>query len=1199
MNQLAENQQTSAHAIDENVLRRLMGGYVPPNSDLVSVVRFWAEVQPDAPAFCFTDGENFENDACLTFRQLDAAARNIAGYLQKLGVTKGQRVLLIYPPVFDFVSGFLGCLYAGAVAVPAFPPRRNRKGQRIHGIARDCQANVALTTQQVRQQIEGDVNWVEWEAISIVATDFMTENYEELWTPPAIAPDSLAVLQYTSGSTGDPKGVMLSHGNLVRNSELIMLAFENRRENIGVSWLPTYHDMGLIGGIVEPLWMGSQVVMMSPMAFLQKPIRWLKTISHYRCTTSGGPNFAFELCLDKIEDEELEGIDLSSWTTAFNGAEPVRANTLRRFMDRFASVGFPKEAFLPCYGMAETTLIVTGGPPAEPPVIETFDSAELDQKRVRVCDADAEGARALVGSGAILPGETVYIVDPETRQVLSPGEIGEIWVNSPSVGQGYWEKEEITEQVFQAKTNEGEGPFLRTGDLGFVHEGQLFVAGRLKDMIIVRGVNKYPQDIEQTAEQAHDLLQSGLMAAFDFVADDRERLVITAEVQKRAGENDWDEVIKAIRRDVSASHDMAPDAVVLVRFGTLPRTSSGKIQRHACRDLFERDSLKVIADWRAWQIDLPEGEPMIAASTMQPSGNGQVGASADPTAKTPDHEIVDIVMDAIRAVARERAKQLDLDTNIVLDLGLDSLERMQIAHSLEQTFDGRFPEHVLQDIETVREVADAIARHMGKKRIRRDLVPTETGLKPADSREVNAEDYVFDQLPEYRRLKRTKAQFEMTGIPNPYFSVHQGTVRDTTVINGRKLVSFASYNYLGMSGDPAVTEAVVEAAKNYGTSVSASRLVSGEKPLHGELESELADWIGTEAAVVMVGGHATNETTIGHLVGPGDLILHDALSHNSIIQGAILSGARRRPFPHNDWKALESILEEVRASYRRILIVIEGVYSMDGDYPELPRFVEIKDKYKAWLMVDEAHSIGTMGTTGRGIGEHFGVPGTAVDIWMGTLSKSFGSCGGYIAGNQALIDLLKYTAPGFVFSVGLSPTNTAAAIASLRTLKEHPERVQTLHERSQLFLNEAKKRRLNTGQSGDTPVIPVITGNSLHALMLSNKMYEAGINVQPILYPAVEESAARLRFFITCTHTEEQIVQTVEIAANAMADMEKSGSVSTIFPCSRAPASNLPVIAGSIVSIISETGPWPRMLPSRMAIMLDAIWTISSSWWLT
>jgi 8-amino-7-oxononanoate synthase len=338
-----------------------------------------------------------------------------------------------------------------------------------------------------------------------------------------------------------------------------------------------------------------------------------------------------------------------------------------------------------------------------------------------------------------------------------------------------------------------------------------------------------------------------------------------------------------------------------------------------------------------------------------------------------------------------------------------------------------------------------------------------------------------------------------------------------------------------MSGDPAVGQAAKEAIDRFGTSVSASRLVSGEKTIHRELEREIADFVGTDDAIVYVGGHSTNETTIGHLFGPGDLILHDALAHNSIIQGAILSGARRRPFPHNDWKAVDELLEEVRHDYRRVLVVVEGVYSMDGDYPDLPKFLEVKERHKAIMMVDEAHSIGTMGATGRGIAEHFGVTAREGDLWMGTLSKSFGSCGGYIAGCKEVIEYLKYTAPGFVYSVGISPSNAAAALAALRLLKQQPERVAQLKDRSRLFLELAREHGLNTGMSKDSPVVPVIIGNSLHALQLSRRLFERGINVQPILYPAVEEEAARLRFFITSTHTEAQIRQSVEAVAEEAA----------------------------------------------------------------
>ena len=1118
------------------------GAPVPPRSDLPAVLQHWAVHRPERIAFYYTDGDD-GRDISLTYAQLDAAARNVAGYLQKLGAA-GQRVLLVYPPVLDFVIGFFGCLYAGATAVPAYPPRRNRKGQRIHGIAHDCQAQLALTNEQIRQQIEGDANWVEWESISIVATDSLACDYSQNWANPRLQPDDLAVLQYTSGSTGNPKGVMLTHANLVRNTEMIMHAFHVRQDSCGVSWLPTYHDMGLVGGILMPIFAGCPLTLMSPMSFLQQPIRWLRAISRQGATISGAPNFAYQLCVDKIPDEELKDIDLSSWTTAFNGAEPIRPATLDQFTKRFAKVGFDRRAFLPCYGMAETTLIVSGGPQTELPLVECFDAHELEANRVVPCTDNAQGARELVGCGQILPGEKVFIVHPETLELLADDRIGEIWVSSPSVGKGYWEKEEATQETFDAHMADGSGPYLRTGDLGFIYKNQVFVAGRLKDMIIVRGVNRYPQDIEQTAEMAHEALRGGLVAAFAANAVDRERLVICAEIPRKDG-SDWNAVIQAIRRDVTQHHDLPPDAVLLVRMGTLPRTSSGKVQRHACKREYEEESLKVVAGWKAWELDLPRSEPMIAASSVaRDSGNGKatatIGTVAVPTAAAPDHEIVDIVMDAVRAVAQERAKELELDTNIVLDLGLDSLERMQIAHSLEQTFGGRFPEEVIQEIETIRQIAAAIETHLGKVRIRRDLVPTPTGLKPVDSREIPAEDYRFDQLPEYRKLKRTMAQFALTGVPNPYFTVHEGITRDTTRIAGRELISFASYNYIGMSGDPEVTAAVKEAAEKYGTSVSASRLVSGEKDLHGQLERKLAEWVGVDASVVMVGGHATNETTIGHLVGPGDLIVHDSLSHNSIVQGSILSGARRRPFPHNDWQALESILSEVRASYRRILVVVEGVYSMDGDFPDLPRFIDIKKRYKSWLMVDEAHSMGTMGKTGRGIGEHFGIDPRDVDIWMGTLSKSFGSCGGYIAGCNELIEYLRYTAPGFVFSVGLSPPNAAASLASLRVLGEQPERVATLQARARLFLEEAKRRRLNTGDSGQTAVIPVITGNSLHALLLSRKLFEKGINVQPILHPAVEESAARLRFFVNSTHSEEQIRYAVAATADSLIEVHRT-----------------------------------------------------------
>jgi 8-amino-7-oxononanoate synthase len=342
-----------------------------------------------------------------------------------------------------------------------------------------------------------------------------------------------------------------------------------------------------------------------------------------------------------------------------------------------------------------------------------------------------------------------------------------------------------------------------------------------------------------------------------------------------------------------------------------------------------------------------------------------------------------------------------------------------------------------------------------------------------------------------------------------------------------------------MAHDPQVAAAAKAAIDRYGTSAGASRLVSGEKQVHRDLEHALAAFLGTAAALAFVSGHATNVTTIGHLLGPEDLIVHVVLAHTSIIQGAQLSGATRRVYAHNDWSAADALLSEMRPRYRRVLIAIEGVYSMDGDYPDLPRFVELKKTHKTLLLVDEAHSLGTMGATGRGLGEHFGTTRTDIDLWIGTLSKSLASCGGYIAGSTELVEYLKYTAPGFVYSVGLSPASAAAALAALTVLQREPQRVARLRELAALFLKLARQRGLNTGSAAGTPVIPVIVGSSVKSLRLANALFERGINVQPILHPAVPDHSARLRFFITTNHSQEQIRATVHATADELARLQR------------------------------------------------------------
>lgn len=418
---------------------------------------------------------------------------------------------------------------------------------------------------------------------------------------------------------------------------------------------------------------------------------------------------------------------------------------------------------------------------------------------------------------------------------------------------------------------------------------------------------------------------------------------------------------------------------------------------------------------------------------------------------------------------------------------------------------------------------ELIRRFLGRK-------TGQAGSLPAVSGQAGIPEafHRFDRFPGYEKLLVPQVAAKRLGVVNPFFKVHEGVAGATTQIDGRVFVNFSSYNYLGLAGHPRVNKAARDAIERYGTSASASRLVAGERPVQRELEEALAALYEVDDCVVFVSGHATNVTTIGYLFGPRDLVIHDSLIHNSVLDGIKLSGAARRGFPHDDPGALEAILNEIRGQFDRVLIVIESLYSMDGDIPELPRFIEIKNRFKAFLMIDEAHSLGVLGETGRGIREHFGIAGKAVDIWMGTLSKTLAGCGGFIAGERALVEHLKYAAPGFVYSVGIAPPLAAASLEALRIMLEEPERVARLRARGQQFLQLARECGIDTGLSQGYAIVPAVAGSSLRAAKLSNQLFERGINVQPIIYPAVEERAARLRFFVSSMHSEMQVRTAVE-----------------------------------------------------------------------
>src|SRR5829696_2523632 len=463
--------------------------------------------QPDQLAYTFLlDGET--NELHLTYGELQRRAQAIGATLQRIGA-KGERALLLYTPGLDFIEGFFGCLYAGIVAVPAYPPdpaRLNRTLPRLQAVITDAQATLVLTTSPTLEMAKlifaeaPDLKALHW-----FATDIVAANVDEVSQPECARSGDLAFLQYTSGSTGHPRGVMLTHANLLHNASLIFQVYEHTETDSYVSWLPVFHDMGFMMGVLQPLFAGIRSIVMSPTSFLQRPSRWLEAISRYKATTSGGPNFAYELCARKVGTAEREGLDLSSWQVAFNGAEPVRAGTLRRFAAAFAPCGFRAAAFRPCYGLAEATLLVSGWRQEGEPRVRALDAEALERHEA-VDAADAARSRELVSCG--LGVQTVLAVDPESGEPFPPGRVGEIWVAGPSVAQGYWERPEETAAIFGARLADGtgarlaggNGPFLRTGDLGFVSAGEVFLTGRLKDLIILRGRNHYLQNEKATTE---------------------------------------------------------------------------------------------------------------------------------------------------------------------------------------------------------------------------------------------------------------------------------------------------------------------------------------------------------------------------------------------------------------------------------------------------------------------------------------------------------------------------------------------------------------------------------------------------------------------------------------------------------------------------------------------------------------------------
>ena len=572
--------------------------------NLLSILDQRVSQTPEKLAYIFLkDRENQEQT--ITYQQLSQISKRIAARLQTL-IPSGARALLLYPQGLEFITAFLGCLSAGIVAVPAYPPKRNQKNSRLIAIIEDCQPQIILTTSSLLDNIQPKIkDLLDLSITQFLAMDNLNDDESFEFHLPEISGNTLAFLQYTSGSTGSPKGVMISHDNIARNSVYIQKAFQLTEKSVSVTWLPSFHDMGLIDGIIQPLYTGFLGVVMSPESFLKNPILWLQAITKYRATHSGGPNLGYELCVQRINSEQQKSLDLSSWVSAYNGAEPIRRKTLDNFINKFRSSGFRSQYFYPCYGMAEATLMISGGNIEDEPVYLNVQSDFLENNQIVEAEKDSENYQELVGCGQVWLDTEVKIIDPESCLECGENQVGEIWVSGASIAQGYWQQAEKTIATFQAKlaNTTDERNFLRTGDRGFLRAGELFITGRIKDVIIIWGRNHYPQDIEYSVQHSHQALRLDCGAAFSIEIDNQEKLVIVQEVERTYLSNlNANEVFFAIREAVALHHALQVYAIALIKPASIFKTSSGKIQRHACRHGFLTETLAIVGQWQQNQL---------------------------------------------------------------------------------------------------------------------------------------------------------------------------------------------------------------------------------------------------------------------------------------------------------------------------------------------------------------------------------------------------------------------------------------------------------------------------------------------------------------------------------------------------------------------------------------------------------------------
>lgn len=1173
----------------------------PAIETLGDLLEHRAASNPKRASFVWYDES--EHESSLTYAELYERASAIAARLNDGQC--GARTLLLCPPGLEFIKAFFGCILAGSVAVPAYAPdprRLQRSLARLLGIVRDCEIDQVLTVESMIPMIRSVVGTLpEFDDVRLLATDLDDTSNEGVWRRPSSRASDVAVVQYTSGSTSRPKGVVLDHGNILANAAAIRRVCRLGPDRCMALWLPPYHDMGLFGGIVQPLYADMPVHLMSPLDFIRDPRRWLSMITRSRATISGGPNFAYDRAVRKISHEHDHELDLSSWQVAFSGSEPVRGASLKAFAERFSDCGFNTKALFPVYGLAEATLMVTAPELGQAPRIEKVDGSSLREKGRAVRAGNAQGGYPVVSCGRVIDDHELEIVDPETRCRRGESEVGEIWVKGPSVSRGYLGKPDESRDRFAATLEDGNGPFLRTGDLGFRVDGDLFITGRAKELIIVRGRNFHPHDIERIAEGAATVLRQGCSAAFQSQDDSGQGGAVTLVLETTSSSDDANvqQVLFDVRRTVQGALDLQLDVVVLAEPGSVPKTSSGKVQRALCAKTLTAGDIKEVGRWVS-----PETRALVVPPSRPPCPSAQ--------------EVQSWLFEKIGALSGVPVDSVTPDADFAL-LGLDSVTVTDLISELDVWIGREIPQSFLAE-SNIGSFATLVAGFAAEERAehppdapleqrdeparprangtrlrapRRSLIPHVNRWSGRNTWE-HSSPLAFLNAPGRDLFARTDAysdfcqgmqrdqlySFELARIDEREGGQVLIETRDR---ERRWAVDLSSHDYLGLTRHPKVIEATRLAIEEFGVGASGATLLNGNTPVHRALEAELAEWLGKEAVALCPSGFSMMSGVTSGLLRPSDIVFFDEYSHASLLDGIRLSGARSIRFPHNNVDALQKLMARYRSECRGAMIVTDGVCSIDGSCALVGELATLARTYEARLVVDDAHGIGTIGD-GRGT-----TVGHTVDLVGGVLSKALGACGGFVAGERRVVDYIRFFGRSACATTNVSVANAAAALASLRLIRSEPDRVTQLQQKVQDFRVTLRKEGIQVSDT-PAPIVAIVVGRDADAYRLWREALDLGVLAQALPFPIVPREQARIRARIS-HKLDPELLHDAAIALSEAAKLPRSHIVlSPPKPPAAAPTDlesrTLP--NGVRVHIRRGPGPWrvflhPLLLSSEEA----------------